>query len=100
MMLRTEERWCSKLGGLREPILTSPQAQGPREAPEALAAPQPQVQPAAAPAASGVDNNDMVAILKLLTASYGKVEAGEMSAADYAAKMRQLLEFARFILEK
>ena len=67
---------------------------------EALAAPQPQIQPAAAPAASGVDNNDMVAILKLLTASYGKVETGEMSAADYAAKMRQLLDFARFILEK
>ena len=36
MTLRTKERWCSRLGGLREPILTSPQAQGPREAPEAL----------------------------------------------------------------
>ena len=32
MKLRTKERWCSRLGGLREPILTSPQAQGPREA--------------------------------------------------------------------
>ena len=40
MMLRTKECWCSRLGGLRKPILTSPQAQGPREAPEALAAPR------------------------------------------------------------
>ena len=38
MMLRTKQRWCSRLGGLRKPILTSPQAQGPREAPEALEA--------------------------------------------------------------
>ena len=36
MMLRTKECWRSRLGGLRKPILTSPQAQGPREAPEAL----------------------------------------------------------------
>src|SRR3954464_1311571 len=35
-------RWCSRLGGLRKPILTSPQAQGPREAPEALVAPREQ----------------------------------------------------------
>src|SRR3954470_5157626 len=40
MMLRTKECWCSRLGGLRQPILTSPQAQEPREAPEALAAPR------------------------------------------------------------
>ena len=39
-MLRTKECWCSRLGGLREPILMSPQAQGPLEAPEALAAPR------------------------------------------------------------
>src|SRR3954462_909087 len=28
MMLRTNECWCSRLGGLRKPILTSPQARG------------------------------------------------------------------------
>src|SRR3954462_2429116 len=28
MMLRTNECWCSRLGGLRKPILTSPQAKG------------------------------------------------------------------------
>src|SRR3954463_2078282 len=33
-------RWCSRLGGLRKLILTSPQARGPRDAPEALAAPR------------------------------------------------------------
>src|SRR3954466_2406871 len=31
--------WCSRLGGLQKPILMSPQALGPREAPEALVAP-------------------------------------------------------------
>src|SRR3954464_1633256 len=39
-MPRTKWCWCSRLGGLRKPILTSPQAQGPREAPEALVAPR------------------------------------------------------------
>ena len=34
MMLRTKECWCSRLGWLRKPILTSPQAQGPLEAQE------------------------------------------------------------------
>src|SRR3954471_19115244 len=32
-------RWWSRLGGLQKPILTSPQAPGLREAPEALVAP-------------------------------------------------------------
>ena len=40
MTLSTKERRCSRRGGLREPILTSPQAQGPQEAPEVLAAPR------------------------------------------------------------
>ena len=40
MMLKMKGCWCSRLGGLREPILTSPQAQGPREALEALVAPR------------------------------------------------------------
>src|SRR3954463_3765862 len=33
-------RWCSRLGGLRKPILMSPQALGPREALEAPMAPR------------------------------------------------------------
>src|SRR4051812_45372998 len=39
-LLSAKWRWCSRLGGLRKPILTSPQAPGPREAPEALVAPR------------------------------------------------------------
>src|SRR3954463_2109943 len=38
-MSRMRGCWCSRLGGVRTPVLTSPQAQGPREAPEALVAP-------------------------------------------------------------
>src|SRR3954467_13382626 len=38
-MSSTKWRWCSRLAGLRKPILTSLQALGPREAPEALVAP-------------------------------------------------------------
>src|SRR3954463_12178799 len=37
-MSSVQWRWCSRLGGLQKPILTSPQAQGPREAPKALVA--------------------------------------------------------------
>src|SRR3954470_20223387 len=37
-MSRTKGCWCSSLDGLRKPILMSPQALGPREAPEALVA--------------------------------------------------------------
>src|SRR3954470_5604380 len=40
MMLKTKQCRCSRLGGLRKLILTSPQALGPREAPEALVAPR------------------------------------------------------------
>src|SRR3954471_2497920 len=39
-MSKTKWHWCSRLGGLRKPILMSPQAPGPWEAPEALAAPR------------------------------------------------------------
>src|SRR3954465_895420 len=39
-MLKMKWCWCSRLDGLRKPILTSPQAQGPQEAPEALVAPR------------------------------------------------------------
>ena len=39
MTLKMKGCWCSRLDGLWKPILMSPQAQGPREAPEVLAAP-------------------------------------------------------------
>ncbi len=75
----------------------------PRKAPVDVFAPTPQPPPVTTPtvaAAPVADDNDMVAILALLAASHGKVAAGEISAADYAGKMRQLLEFARFLFGK
>jgi hypothetical protein len=38
-----------------------------------------------------------MALLALLGTSHGKVAAGAISAAEYAGKMRQLLDFARFL---
>ncbi len=75
----------------------------PRKAPVDVFAPTPQPPPVTTPtvaAAPVADDNDMVAILALLAASHGKVAAGEISAADYTGKMRQLLEFARFLFGK
>ena len=59
-----------------------------------------QSQSSAAPVAPDSGNADLMAILRLFTASHGKVEAGEMGAADYAGRVRQILDFAKYILEK
>lgn len=67
---------------------------------------QPEAQPAAAqsgaasPAKSRGDDGDIMAIMSLLVSSHGRVESGEMNADDYSGKMRQLLDFATFLLEK
>jgi hypothetical protein len=58
---------------------------------------QPQTLPTNVPVAFGTGDNDMAAILAVLSASHGKAVAGEISAVDYAGKMRQLLDFARFL---
>ncbi len=63
----------------------------------AIVTTSPQTLPVAAPIAFGTGDNDMPSILAVLAASHGKAVAGEMSAADYAGKMRQLLDFARFL---
>jgi transcriptional regulator with XRE-family HTH domain len=66
------------------------------------AEPFPPVQPLSvtAPIAPGGGDHDIMALLALLGTSHGKVESGEISAADYAGKMRQLLDFARFLFGK
>ena len=56
-----------------------------------------QTLPTAEPVAFSAGDNDMASILTVLAASHGKAVAGEMSAADYVGKMRQLLDFARFL---
>jgi transcriptional regulator with XRE-family HTH domain len=72
-----------------------------RDAEMAAMFPAPlQPSPDAAPVAFGTGDNDMASILSVLAASHGKAVAGEMSAVDYAGKMRQLLDFARFLFEK
>jgi hypothetical protein len=68
--------------------------------------PQPTAQPAviqpatALPVKTKGDDSDIMAIMSLLVTSHGKVEKGEMAADDYSGKMRQLLDFATFLLEK
>jgi transcriptional regulator with XRE-family HTH domain len=61
---------------------------------------QPQSLPIAAPAMPGAGDKDMMALLALLAASHGKLETGAMNLADYAGKMKQLLDFGRFLFEK
>ncbi len=56
-----------------------------------------QTLPTAEPVAFGTGDNDMASILTVLAASHNKAVAGEMSAADYVGKMRQLLDFSRFL---
>jgi transcriptional regulator with XRE-family HTH domain len=63
---------------------------------------EPLAQPSliAAPAAPGGGDNEVMALLALLGTSHGRIGSGGAGAAEYAGKMRQLLDFARFILEK
>jgi transcriptional regulator with XRE-family HTH domain len=69
------------------------------EAMAAMAALSPQPPPAA-PVMSGNGDSDMAAILAVLASGHGKAASGEISSADYAVKMRQLLDFARVLFEK
>ncbi|MDR1612899.1 MAG: helix-turn-helix domain-containing protein [Planctomycetota bacterium] len=64
------------------------------------AEPPAQPSPIASPAVPGGGDNEVMALLVLLGTSHGKVTAGETSAAEYARKMRQLLDFARFLFGK
>ncbi len=72
----------------------------PRKAPIDAFAPLPQTSPAAVPAVPSIGDNDIAPILALIAASHGKAVSGEMNAAEYSGKMRQLLDFARFLFEK
>jgi transcriptional regulator with XRE-family HTH domain len=72
----------------------------PRKAPVDVFTTPLQPLPSTAPAAPSIGDNDSAPILALLAASHGKAASGEMSAADYSGKMRQLLDFARFLFEK
>ena len=45
-------------------------------------------------------SDDLMALMKLLTDSHGRIGAGELSVADYAGKVRQLLEYGRFVFSK
>jgi transcriptional regulator with XRE-family HTH domain len=73
----------------------------PPEPPSQPAAPPAVMQPATAlPTKAKGDDSDIMAIMSLLVAGHGKIETGEMTADDYSGKMRQLLDFATFLLEK
>ncbi len=48
--------------------------------------------------ASRANDTDMMEIMKLLINGYEKVAAGEIDADEYAAKMQQIANFARFTL--
>ena len=47
---------------------------------------------------SRANDTDMMEIMKLLINGYEKVSAGEIDADEYAAKMQQIANFARFTL--
>ena len=58
----------------------------------------PNAQPTAPLDASASD--DVMELMKLLTDSHARIGAGELSAADHAGKVRQLLEYGRFVFSK
>ena len=58
----------------------------------------PNAQSAASLDASASD--DVMILMKLLTDSHARISAGELSAADHAGKVRQLLEYGRFVFSK
>ena len=62
---------------------------------EPPAQPSPIAAPVAPAATGGGDNKEVLALLALLGNNYGRVAAGEASAAVYEGRMRELLGFAK-----